>query len=499
MGTGEYKVVRCELDISQTGVQLRKDGGTPRPGKLRFNPRELETATLLFLVELLRAYRLRGDEANLVGEWLYRLLLENSFGDELHAALSDKNTFLRIELVFDDPNGDLAKLPWEYLRRPASTKEEGYFLAAHEQAALVRRPMVDCRPLRIGGEQEPPKILFVASSPSDLPPLVFTAVRKEMQQLGKPLDKVKVMALASPFVKDPTQQVAKRTKPKATYDEFKEALKSFGPHVVHFLGHGRFNKDNGRGEIAFMDENYKARWISGDELKGDLKKCESVRLAFLQACESATEDTGQGARPAVWSDAYQALSSVAGSVVQIGIPAIVAMQAKVENMSANNFARAFYQALVAGTPIYRAVQIARVASPEGAPPANEQVSCVPVLYLDTSGVNDEGILFGAPASSAVTNVPAPPPRKLPDRIQCPWSPCGKVIMVSPMATEPPQYCSKCRNALFCPQCGEAVSNVDTEDREYSCTKCTKVISRVPPPAAAAQRLQPAAAPLSLGG
>jgi NADH pyrophosphatase NudC (nudix superfamily) len=72
-------------------------------------------------------------------------------------------------------------------------------------------------------------------------------------------------------------------------------------------------------------------------------------------------------------------------------------------------------------------------------------------------------------------------------------------MVSAMATEPPQYCSKCRNPLFCPKCGEPVSNVDTEDREYSCTKCTKVISRVPPPAAAAQRLQPAAAPLSLGG
>jgi hypothetical protein len=484
MGTGEYKVVRCELEVSQTQVRLRKDGSIARRKDIRFNPQELETATVLFLVELLQAYRLRGDEANLLGEWLYRLLLADTFGDELHADLSDKNTFLRIELIFvEEPNGELAKLPWEYLRRPATATEEGYFLAAHEQAAVVRRPPVPtCRTLRIGGEQEPPRILFVASSPSDLPPLVFDVVRKDIQHLAN----VKLTELPSPYEADPTQAVAKGEKPQATYDAFKDALKNFAPHVVHFLGHGRFNKDNGRGEIAFMDESYRARWVSGDQLEGDLKKCLSVRLVFLQACESATEDPGQTVHPAVWSDAYQALSSVAGCVVQIGIPAIVAMQAKVENMSANNFARAFYQALVAGMPIYRAVQIARVASPEGGGPVNQRVSCVPVLYLDTAGVNDEGILFGAPAS------PAPPLRKFPDSIPCPWSPCKKVITISAMATEAPKFCSRCTNPLFCPNCGLAVSNVDTEDQIYNCTKCRNVIPRAQQPAAA-ERLQPATA------
>ena len=74
--------------------------------------------------------------------------------------------------------------------------------------------------------------------------------------------------------------------------------------------------------------------------------------------------------------------------------AIVAMQAKVENMSANTFVRTFYGSLVEHKPIYRAIQIARRRLGKA-----EQAGDQPRFFvrsgslLGHGGKNDDGILF----------------------------------------------------------------------------------------------------------
>jgi hypothetical protein len=57
------------------------------------------------------------------------------------------------------------------------------------------------------------------------------------------------------------------------------------------------------GEILFVHENYQAHPVTGTDLAEELRKHRSVRLVFLQACESAEGDP---------TAPFEALSSVAG-------------------------------------------------------------------------------------------------------------------------------------------------------------------------------------------
>ena len=462
--------LKVNLRITNKEVQIRRNNGAARTERLRYEDNDLERRTLRMLADMRRSRRLEGDEVKILGEWLYRLLLEYSVGDELNRVVSDTPTFLRVELEFEDPGSHLAALPWEYLRRPDQQDARGYFLALHDQIALTRLPQVECRPLGAIGKKA--RILLVANSPVDLAPLVFGQFIKQFKnkQLKFLLEP---FVLETPYLKsaDRDMYVAKNKKPQATFENFKEALKKFEPHIVHFLGHGKYEGKSGK--IAFAEENYNADWKTGDEIAQVLKDCPSVKLAFLQACESAREDVPHSSFD--WSDKHQALTSVAGCIVQSSkMPAIVAMQSNVENDFANTFAGTFYRSLVEHKSIYQAVQIARTEArkQDRASDAADHFSCVPVLYLDSCGDNDNGILFPDSVGAITQNTEQPSVGP----IQCPW--CPKVMERSPFATKEPEQCSKCGNTLRCPNCHRRISRVDSDQDEVYCEYgCDQVIQR----------------------
>jgi hypothetical protein len=465
----EYKITKVKLIIGADEVRMEIDNRSCGKRDLPYKKDDLESRTLDLLVSMLRDYRLREKEVDLLGEWLYRVLLEKTFGDDLHTRVADSSTFLRVELAFDDPNGEFARLPWEYVRRPKTkdlARPEPYSFSTHQQIALLRVPHSACTLLRVA---EKPRILIVASSPTNLPQLLFEELTKKIIERIKSLDG-EVHVLATPYRENPkvdgpgdeSLKALDNFKGAATFSNFEEAL-NFNPHVVHFLGHGKTERDEGK--IAFAQDNCKADWRAGEEIAKGLPS--SVKLAFLQACESAKEANPKKYVPS-WSDAYQALSSVAGQVVQKArIPAIVAMQAKVKNISGNDFAYAFYDALVQRQPIYRALQMAHAES-------KGPVECVPVLYLDTGGENDEGVLFPA------LDGPTPPSPKRPSSIGCPW--CTKLVSV-PEGTKPEalRYCTnpKCKSLLRCPNpnCEQPIGKVAPKQQESVCGFCGVTIRR----------------------
>jgi hypothetical protein len=380
--------------------------------------------------------------------------------------ISDNSVFVRLELDFADSGSKLAFLPWEYLRNPGKSNSKAYFLAAHDQIAVTRKPPGNRNEFE---STQKLKILLVASSPCELPALVFEQLIKDVSLLKK--NGAEVQVLQTPFPKDGEPPL--HTKPKAMFDAFKRRVKEFSPHVVHFLGHGRY-EDN-QGKIAFVNDQYRADWRSGNEVAEILKSVDSVVLAFLQACETATEDNRAPKTP--WSDTYQALSSVAGMVVQISkVPAIVAMQDQVENIKANTFAQTFYRSLVEHQPIYRAIQIARAEArkAEEGKGIAEHFSCVPVLYLDTVGKNDEGIVFPDP-NIVMTPLSS---SNLPTSITCPW--CTKVNAISRQAQEVPRKCAGCRNLFFCPECKQGINPVDPAADQAGCNYCDAIIHREKP-------------------
>ena len=461
--TEQFKVEKIRLFIgADDKVTLRRGDSNTKSMSLLYKEKALERRTLDMLVEMRRNCRLEGHELNIMGEWLYQVLLSSS-GDEIHNLISDSSVFVRLELEFEDPRSKVACLPWEYLRRPSEPNSKGYFLAAHDQIALTRRPPAECRQFE-STRQPKLKIMFVAISPSGLPQLVFDQLVREVKLLKK--NGADVSVVATPFYKKGDRPLD--TKPKATFEAFKRELKKVSPHVVHFLGHGTY--EEGQGKIAFVNDQYLPDWRTGNEVAEILKNVDSVMLAFLQACETATGDSGTP--KAQWSDTYQALSSVAGTVVQISkVPAIVAMQARVENFSANTFAQTFYRSLVEHQPIYRAIQIARAESrkAEEAKGSAEHFSCVPVLYLDTLGKNDDGIVFPDPDTGRVVDLG-------PSSVTCPW--CGKVNSGSKQAGIQLVLCQKCRNVLYCPDCTRPINPVDPEDDQIGCNYCPRIIQRV---------------------
>ena len=119
-----------------------------------------------------------------------------------------------------------------------------------------------------------------------------------------------------------------------------------GCQVLHFTGHGQFSGD--QGQLLFEDEAGLGELVSSDTL-AQLLRGTNVRLAVLNACESAVADEGD------------AFGSVAAALVRAGLPAAIAHQFPLPDSSAIPFAAEFYGALADAYPVDAAVSEGRKA------------------------------------------------------------------------------------------------------------------------------------------
>jgi hypothetical protein len=432
-----------QLVIRTDQIMLTKDGQYVDTKNISYDRRSLHGRTLENLVRMLRANRLRQDETELLGEYLYTVLLGETFGNKLHDDLrAEEGAFLRIDLIFEGLNNDLGDLPWEYLYR-REPEGNGYFLATEDRIALVRRPKgANVRGLSLKASEGDSllRVLLVAVSPADESPLEFGALASAMQELPG----LQLRTLVTALERNPSMAIADKRPAEATWEGFLAALDEFKPHVVHFLGHGRSSETGG--EIAFVGSDFKADWRPGTKLSGALRDRKSVRLAFLQACETAAKGDS--------AVAYRALSSVATELVQTGIPAIVAMQTTIQNTAANSFAEAFFRAVLEQKqPIFRAMQIARSQSGEAA-------ACIPVLYLcqDEKNANAQGMLIPEvlrPSAGGLSSAGAVPDRTTENK--CAW--CGFALGSGSAL----RRCINCGSPLSCPNCSWRVEGTFGRD------------------------------------
>jgi len=402
----------------------------------------LTERTIKTLIRWLQEKRLNKNEMSLLGAHLYSALLDNDIGRILDEHRNVTEEFIRIDLAFEDPEDEVATWPYEYLYRFTSDGGAGYFIANEARFAITRRPGVrPSRPVQVKGG-ETVRVLFVAASPCDLVRVEFDKLLAAIERLQwvdqEDHTKGRRFELLEPLI---TQFVSKEDligqrgpqDAKATWDGFKQMLEelerdSRSPHIIHFVGHGECSSRVG--QIAFVAPNYQKKWVTGQELAGVLQPCDSVKLVFLQACESAM--------PA--QDIYspmQALSDVARCLASVSIPAVVAMQSKVEVFTANVFAETFYKSLVEMMPVYQAVQNGRRQI------SDIEALGIPVLYLLRHG-DEVGVLFSAAEPTRPINR-----TDAPGRIACAW--CGRL---SRSGTR----CSfkECRAQLRCPGCSQFV-------------------------------------------
>jgi CHAT domain-containing protein len=141
----------------------------------------------------------------------------------------------------------------------------------------------------------------------------------------------------------------------ATFLELREALASGKYDGWHFSGHGRSDETDPNRQAIFLENREP---FTPEDLSGEVSNLGIAKpFVFLNACQigrSAMSLTGIGG----WASQF----------LQAGAGAFVGSYWSIDDKSALDFAEAFYNRLLTGVPIGRAVQEARLAiKPTGDP------------------------------------------------------------------------------------------------------------------------------------
>ena len=124
-------------------------------------------------------------------------------------------------------------------------------------------------------------------------------------------------------------------------------LRKIDYHIFHFIGHGGFDERAQDGVLLMQDDQGRGRPVPGQYLGALLHDEEHLRLVVLNACEGGR--TGS-------ADPF---AGSAQSLVQQGLPAVIAMQFEVTDGAAITFAREFYAAVADGLAVDEALSEAR--------------------------------------------------------------------------------------------------------------------------------------------
>ena len=263
-------------------------------------------------------------------------LFEAVFGGEVNACFrsalneasrQEKGLRIRLRLTEAPELGDLA---WEYLSSPAL----GRFLSLSVDTPLVRYLELP-EPIRPIAISTPLRILVAIASPGDYPLL---DVNREWRKLKEALGDLEERGLVT------LEELS-----EGTLAALQKRLRHEECHVFHFIGHGGFNAQTQDGTLIFEDASGKGHAVSGEYLGTLLHDHRPLRLALLNACE--------GARTSV-NDPF---AGVAQTLVQQGVPAVIAMQFEITDEAAITLAHEFYGAIADGYPVDGALAEARKA------------------------------------------------------------------------------------------------------------------------------------------
>lgn len=286
------------------------------------------------------------------GRLLFAALFPGPVG-ELYAsewsAAMEAGQGLRIRLHLRPRNPKLAwltRFPWELI----FDERAGGFPCLNPLNPLVRHLDLP-RPVERVPFRPPIRVLVAAANPSGLPPLALQDEQKRIEaaRTGRKRVEVKVLENASP-------------------EELRQELTQGKYQIVHFMGHGLADADDG--SLVFSTAGGHPRRVTGQEMSQLVQGAPTARLVMLNACHSASLPQSQEADP---------LAGVAGSLVRGGQPAVLGMQFAISDSAALTFSENLYQRLAEGEPIEAAVTEARLAVYLADPSSTDWAA--PVLFL----------------------------------------------------------------------------------------------------------------------
>lgn len=285
-------------------------------------------------------------------------------------------------LTIDATDPRVLRLPWELL-----ADDSGHLFA---QSISVRRRLqqptaTPTRPLTL-----PLRLLVVVARPDDGGFIDPRAVsRPLLAALDGLAGQVVVEFLYPPTLAALTNRLRDRRQPPV--------------HLVHFDGHGVYDRQQGLGYLLFEDDKHQKDMVDADQI-GTLLQQQRIPLMVLNACQSGKQEE---ANP---------YASVAARLIRAGVGSVLAMNYSVLVVAAQKFVAAFYGGLAAGATVGQAVDSGRFAlladtnrhtitrRDEDGNPYEEQVKLrdwfLPALYQRAA----DPVLFDQTAA-----VPPPPP------------------------------------------------------------------------------------------
>lgn len=223
----------------------------------------------------------------------------------------------------------LADLPWEYLYDKAQNR----FLSLSIESSVVRYLELPS-PIYAINVTLPLKMLVVIASPTDYLALDVEQEWKRLKTTLAPLEHQGIL------------EIHRLDHPSLS--RLRQELQRIDFNVLHYIGHGGYDNEREDGQLLFENDAFLSHRISGQDLGillYDYRR--SLRLVLLNSCE--------GARSSV-TDPF---AGVAQSLVQQGLPAVIAMQFEISDHAAMLFAEVFYSNLARGTIVDYALAEAR--------------------------------------------------------------------------------------------------------------------------------------------
>lgn len=266
----------------------------------------------------------------MVGQQLYEAIFRAGIGEAFRNSLAKvEPDGVRICLRLQNSD-QLLKLPWEYLYDPVRQS----FFALSTRTPIVRY-LATSHVQSIAPVKPPLRILVVTANPTDHMPSL--QVEKEWE------------ALTQGLLARQQQGLVELTRlPQATLATLQDFLRTGIYHVFHFIGHGSFDPRQQQGVLLFEDEHGRSNPVTADTLNTHLADY-LPQVVFLNACESAV------------TAEKDLFAGTAQHLVELGVPAVIAMQFAIHDTAAITLAREFYEAVAVGYPVDAALAEARRA------------------------------------------------------------------------------------------------------------------------------------------
>ncbi|MBK9050773.1 MAG: CHAT domain-containing protein [Chloroflexi bacterium] len=229
-------------------------------------------------------------------------------------------------LTIDTTEPRILRLPWELLR-----DEGGYLFGKTHPSPSGARCRLTSRPIQ--PFELPVRILMVTCRPDGAgfidPRSIAGPLLDALQEIP---EQVEVEFLRPPTLNALDARLRDPHQPRV--------------HIVHFDGHGVFDKTIGLGFLLFEDEKQEMDRVDAERL-GTLLNESGVPLMVLNACQSGQPDE------------RNPLASVASRLIESGVGGVVAMNYSVLVETARRFTTHFYGELARGHSAATALDAAR--------------------------------------------------------------------------------------------------------------------------------------------